>query len=200
MRLEFESRIDCTDDTWGVLAAVAVEPTAMRVTHLIVDPRHHEERLARLVPVELAEGESGLTLRATVDEVTRFPAAHDVGFMGLGDFADDPEWDVGVQTVLTLPVFNPPADLEPTAVDFAVAYDRIPRGEIELRHESSAWAADGLRVGHVDGMLLGEDRRITHLLLRHLRHEFVVPTAAVVRLETDSVTVALTREETWALG
>lgn len=199
MRLDLGSRVDCTDDTWGVLADVTVEPRRRRVTHVVVDP-DREELLARLVPVDLLERGSVLTLRATVDEVTRYPAAHDVGFLRLGDFADDPEWDVGVQEVLTMPVYDPPYDLEATPVDFAVAYDRVPRHEVELRRESPAWAADGERVGHVEGVLLADDHRITHVLLKHLRHAFAIPIDAVARIETDSVTLRPTRDEVGGAG
>lgn len=199
MRLDLGSRVDCTDVTWGVLADVVLEPEQRRVTHLVVDP-DREELLARLVPVELAEGCAPLTLCATADEVTRYPAAHDVGFMRLGDFADDSEWGVGIQEVLALPVYDPPCDLEATPLDFAVAYDRIPKHEVELRRDSPVWAADDERLGHVQGLLLADDRRITHLLLGHLRREFSVPIDAVARIETDSVTLEVTRDQIRTLG
>ena len=199
MRVDFGSRVDCTDATWGVLAAVVIDPVAKRLTHLVVDP-DREELLARLVPAELAEGGDVLALRATVDDVTRYPAAHDVGFMRLGDFADDPEWDVGVQEVLAIPVYDPPLDLEATPLDFAVAYDRIPKDEVELRRESSAWSVDERRVGHVTGLLLDDDRRVTNLLLKHLQREFGVPIDGVGRIETDSVALDLTLDEIRHLG
>jgi hypothetical protein len=74
MRLELGTPVRCTDDTFGELADVVIDPISKRLTHLVVRPRHQEGEAPRLVPVELAEGgeeESEISLRCTVDEVNR---------------------------------------------------------------------------------------------------------------------------------
>jgi hypothetical protein len=43
MRLELGSRVDCTDESFGTLADVVIDPTSRRVTHLVVE-RDHEDR------------------------------------------------------------------------------------------------------------------------------------------------------------
>ena len=56
MRLEFGTRVDCRDGTFGTLADVVIDPTTKRVTHLVVELTGENWR-ARLVPVELAEND-----------------------------------------------------------------------------------------------------------------------------------------------
>jgi hypothetical protein len=112
MRLELGSRVDCTDESFGKLADVVIDPTSRRVTHLVVE-RDHEPWLARLVPVELAEpgddASGGVGLRATVEEVRRLPEVHEVAYLRLDGFpVDDPDWDIGIEEVL--PLVRPGAD------------------------------------------------------------------------------------------
>jgi hypothetical protein len=145
MRLELESRVDCTDESFGKLVDVVIDPTSRRVTHLVVE-RDRDPWLARLVPVELAEAgddASGtVALRATVEEVRRLPRVREVAYLRLDGFpVDDPDWDVGIEEVLALPYY-PSYDLEPAPVDYAARYDRIPKGEVEIRRASAVDSAD----------------------------------------------------------
>ena len=205
MRLELGSRVDCTDESFGKLADVVIDPTSRRVTHLVVE-RDHEPWLARLAPVELTEagGDAGgaLALRATVEEVLRLPPVHKVAYLRLDGFpVDDPDWDIGIEEVLALPC--PSYDLEPAPVDFAARYDRIPKGEVEIRRASAVESADGHHLGQVDGFLVDDRQLITHVVLEQghpwERHEVVIPIGAVARVETDAVTLSLTKDEVGAL-
>lgn len=205
MRLELGSRVDCADGTYGELGDVVVDPLTRRVTHLVVEPRH-EPSLARVVPVELAQPGSdasgGVALRLTREEMRRLPPAHEVAYLRLGEFpVDDPDWDVSVHQVLALPYY--PYDLEATPLDFAVAYDRIPKGEVEIRRASAVASADGHHLGHVDGFVVDRDDRITHLVLErgHLlgRREVTIPIGAVAAVETDAVVLSLTKDDVGAL-
>ena len=74
MRLELGTPVRCSDDTFGELADVVIDPINKRLTHLVVQPSRQEGQAARLVPVELAEGseeESEISLDCTVEEVNR---------------------------------------------------------------------------------------------------------------------------------
>ena len=81
---------------------------------------------------------------------------------------------------------------------FGMTYDRIPKGEIEIRRNSSVSSQDGHDLGPVDGFMVADDGQITHLVLRrgHLwgEREITVPIAAVARVRTDAVTLALTKD------
>jgi PRC-barrel domain len=77
------------------------------------------------------------------------------------------------------------------------------KGEVELRRASEVTSADDHRLGHVDGFLVDAEDQITHLVLGrgHLggRRDVTIPIDAVTHVETDSVTVRLTKEEVGAL-
>jgi hypothetical protein len=206
MRLELESRVDCTDEPFGKLVDVVIDPTSRRVTHLVVEPGR-DPWLARLVPVELAEGnadaDGAVALRATAEEVRRLPPVHEISYLRLDGFpVDDPDWDVGIKEVLAFPYYSA-YDLEPEPDDYAVTYDRIPKHEVEIRRASDVDSADGHRLGHVDGFLVDGEGLITHLVLEQghpwERREVAIPIGAVARVETDAVTLSLRKDEVAAL-
>ena len=206
MRLEIGGRIDCSDGTFGELADVVIDPTTKRVTHLVVKAQG-EPWVERLVPVEMADPGDGVrqtvTLRATAEEVRRLPPVQEVAYLQLGDFPlDDPDWDVGIQEVYALPYY-PAYDLEPEPLDFSVMYDRIPKGGVEIRRASDVYSAEGHHLGHVDGLLVDRDEHITHLVLErgHLwgRREITIPIGAVAKVETDDVTLSLTKDQVRSL-
>jgi hypothetical protein len=204
MRLELGSRVDCTDESFGKLVDVVIDPTSRRVTHLVVE-RDRDPWLARLVPVELAEpgDEATVAVRATVEEVLGLPPVHEVAYLRLDGFpVDDPDWDVGIEEVLALPLY-PTYSLDPAPVDYAARYDRVPKGEVEVRRASAVESADGHQLGDVDGFLVDDDQLITHVVLEQghpwERREVVIPIGAVARVETDEVTLSLTKDEVGAL-
>lgn len=206
MQLELGTRIYCKDESVGELADVVIDPTARRVTHLVVEP-DREHWLARLVPIGLAEprndSSQAITLRSTVEELRRLPPVHRIAYLELDGFpVADGDWDVGTRDVLALPYY-PAYDLEPTPLDVAVTYDRIPKGEVEIRRASAVQSADGLQIGHVDGFIVDRHEQITHLVLErgHLwgRREITIPVAAFAGVETDAVVLSLTKDEVGAL-
>jgi len=203
MRLELSSPVDCADGRYGRLVNVVIDPTSKRVTHLVVEPE--QELPARLVPVELAEGSDrgAVVVRATTEEMRRLQPVRNVGYLRLGGFpVDDPDWDVGIEEVFALPYYAA-YDLEPQPLDFAVAYDRVPKGEVEIRRSSEVMSADGHHVGHVDGLVVDAGDQITHVVLERNhpleRRETTIPIGAVARVETDTVTLTLTQEDVRAL-
>jgi uncharacterized protein YrrD len=207
MRLELGEPVRCTDDAIGKLADVVIDPAGRRVTHLVVQPRHGYG-LARLVPVKLVKGgDREISLGCTVEEMCRLPTTQQFAYLQAGDApADDPDWDVGIEDVLPEPHYETTGFGEyPAAYDpnVEVTYDRVPKGEVEVRRSSAVTSADGHAVGDVHGFVLDDEERITHLLLvrGHLwrRREVTIPIAAVSKLETDSVTVSLTRDQVKAL-
>lgn len=210
MRLELGTPVRCSDDVYGDLADVVIDPTSKRLTHLVVEPRHQEEATAKLVPVELAEAgeddQEAIVLRCTVEEMNKLEPVHEFAYLRLGEFpVDDPVWDVGVQNVLAMPYYEyaglgPYPGADPNV---GVAYDRVPKGEIEIRRASSVVSADNHDLGQVDGFLIDESDHITHFVLErgHLwgRREVTIPVSAVKTVETDAVTLSLTKDEVGAL-
>jgi sporulation protein YlmC with PRC-barrel domain len=209
VRLELGSPVNCTDGPFGQLADIVVDPTKRTVTHLVVEP-HGDHGQARLVPIDLASVPEAqppaVTLSCSVEEAGRLELVQEYAYLRIGEVPDkDPKWDVGVESVLAHPYYGGggigydtgPADYDPHV---SVTYDRIPKGEVELRRASEVTSADGHRLGRVDGFLVADDDdAITHFVLErgHLwgRREVTIPINAVAHVHTDAVTLTLTKDE-----
>ena len=79
-----------------------------------------------------------------------------------------------------------------------VNYDRIPKNEVEIRRSSAVFSTDGHHLGHVEGFLVGSGETADIVLERgHLwaRREVVIPAAAVERVQNDSITLKLTKQQ-----
>ena len=129
------------------------------------------------------------------------PPVEEFTYLRLGEVTtNDPNWDVGISDVLAQPYYDSTglAGSIDAAGDLGVVYDRIPKGEVELRRSSRVQAANGDYLGDVDGFLVDEDH-ITHFVLErgHLwgRREVTVPIGAVESVESDIVTLKLTKDE-----
>jgi uncharacterized protein YrrD len=204
MRLDLGCPVRCSDGEFGELADVVVDPTTRRVTHLVVAP-HHRHDLARLVPIERArsgdEPDGVITLDGTVAEANALEPVQNVAYLSLGQFTvEDPDWDVGVEEPLALPYYEgiegPVLEPDPNVL---VAYDRVPKGEVEIRRSSPVTSKDDHHLGHVDGFVVEGAEHISHLVLErgHLwgRREVLIPIGAVDRVENDAVMLRLTKDE-----
>jgi sporulation protein YlmC with PRC-barrel domain len=208
MRLQLGIPGRCTDGPYGELCDVVVDPARRRITHVVVEPHHHHA-LARLVPVELADvdlsdeatSRPALSLRCTIEELHRLAPVQESAYVGLSELPPgDPQSNVGAQDVLTLPDdgYSEPA-MDPDWDDphVSITYDSVPRGEIELRRKSVVTSADGHRLGHVAAVVVDIDHQVRELVLERgllwARRELTIPIGAVARMETDSVTLKLTK-------
>jgi sporulation protein YlmC with PRC-barrel domain len=208
MRLELGTPVHCTDEQLGALADVVIDPVSKRLTHLVVSI-HGRPGPARLVPMDMVstDPEERLCVGCTVGEAARLEAVQDFAYLRMGDFpVSDPKWDVGVENVLAMPYY-PMSDMTGNALAYddhvSVSFDRVPKGEVEIRRTSTVMGSDGKRIGHVEGFVLADDEHITHILVehRHLlrRRRTMIPIGAVEKVETDSVTVRLTSADVTSL-
>ena len=202
MRLELGNKVSCTDAEFGELADVIVDPISRRITHLVVAP-HGDREGARLVGIERARpAEEGLVLDHSIAEVEALESLRESAYVRARDHVvADPDWDVGAEDVLALPLFQE-MDGMGTVVDpdphVMVRYDRIPKNEVEIRRSSAVWSSDGEHLGHVDGFLINDDRAFDIVLERgHLwgRREVVIPAAGVQQVGNDSITLSLTKQQ-----
>lgn len=205
MRLELGKQVRCADDAVRELADVVIDSTTSRVTHLVVQP-HEEADAARLVPVQLVDGAKGdgeLALRCTAEKLEALDSVHEFAFMPPGSAPkEDPEWEVGVEDVYLTPNYAPSTFGEYSGdLDSAVgvSYDRIPKGEIELRRASAVYSVDGHHLGRVVGVDVDADDRLTSVLLERghfwWRRELKVPLSSVAKLENDAVKLGLSKRE-----
>jgi sporulation protein YlmC with PRC-barrel domain len=202
VRLVLGGVVRCTDLVFGELADIVVDPVSRRVTHLVVQPhRRHDQ--ARLVPVERASAEGDeLVLDCSVADVEALAPVHASAYVRVGQLpVADPDWEIGTTDVLALPVYRE-LDGMGTVVDpdphVVVNYDRIPKHEVEVRRSSAVVSSDGHHLGHVDGFLVGSGETAGIVLERgHLwgRREIVIPATVIARVETDQVTLSVTKDE-----
>ena len=174
------------------------------MTHLIVRPRR-PSGLTRLVAIDIVEPAENdeVVLRCTVEEARELDSAQDFAYVRWGDApAADPKWDVGVEQVFTTPYYGS-TELQgyvgPYDDRLGVSFDRVPKGEIEIRRASAVICSDGEPAGHVDGFVVDADEGITHLVLErgHLwtKRRVSIAIGTVTKVETDAVTVGLTASQ-----
>ena len=210
MRLDLGSPVRCSDAAFGRLADVVVDPTTRRVTHLVVET-HETYRRSRLVPVDLARpgGEAELQLTCSVGEAEELPLVDEVDYLRLGELpVDDPEWDVGISQMLALPYYQsvdlPGAGIPDYDRGVTVRYDRVPKGEVEIRRSSAVSSSDDHVLGRVDGFVVDDEQQISHIVLErgHLwgRREVAIPIGGVSRVENDAVALSLSKAEVEALA
>ena len=211
MRLDLGCPVRCSDDAFGELADVVIDPTTRCVTHLVVQPRRSSEP-ARLVPIDRARGghepDRTIVLDGTVAEIGQLERVREAAYLRLGEFpVEDPDWEVGIEEMFAQPYYQglDAVGVEPFAYDDHVMwqYHRIPKGDVEIRRASPVTSADKHHLGHVDGFMVDSQDRIGHLVLEHGhlwgKREVVIPIGAVARVETDAVVLTLSKDEVGAL-
>lgn len=178
-----------TDGERGTVCALVVDPATRTVTHLAVEPRHRHHQ-ARLVPTAIATAEPGGDVRLACDRD---------GFDRLDDLEQLDTIDVGPYEPYGLYgpyVYDGIGGITGGMHQLAVWTDRVPDGKAALRHDTPVHAGAGT-VGHVDGLLVGADGRITAILVAsaHLwsRRTIAVPVDAVTGLAAGGLTIA----DTW---
>ena len=178
------TRANCSDGPCGVLRRVIIDPDALTVTHLVIEPRHGTPT-GRLVPVNLVDAAAGeITLRCTIAAFDELEPADET------EAVDAP--GAGITDVAG----TPPVGI-PQPVQFIVE-DVIPKGETEVSPGDPVLALDG-EIGRVQGLLVDpDDQHVTHVLLRegHLwgRKEVAIPISAVTGVE-DGIQVNLTKKQ-----
>ena len=113
--------------------------------------------------------------------------------------------------MLALPYYDSTGMFETAVLEqnVGVAYNRVPKGEVELRRSSPVLGVDGRYVGRVGGLIVDEDEEISEYVRSleergeqgHLwtRREVTVPMSAVEDVQTDAVRISLSEGELAAL-
>ena len=147
-------------------------------------------------------------LDGSIEEISQLAEVRETAYLRLGEFpVEDPDWQVGVEEILAQPYYQSfdVAGGAPIAYDDHVtwSYDRIPKGEVEIRRASPVTSSDGHHLGHVEGFMVDSREHIGHLVLEHGhlwgKREVVIPIGAVARVETDAVVLTLSKDEVGAL-
>jgi sporulation protein YlmC with PRC-barrel domain len=208
LHLKLGTKVRSTDAVIGELADVVIDPIDRRVTHLVVQTNSDADDDVRLVPAELAADykRDGISLACSTKDLEQFDSVREFAYLPLGELPEaDPDWDVGVEDVFAMPTSGPDQFSDyvgELSSEVGMTYDRVPKGEVELRRSSAIESADGHTVGHIDGLIV-DDGEITSLTLErgHLwwRRDIAIPVGAVARVESDLVTLDLSRDEVSSL-
>jgi hypothetical protein len=203
MQLHLEGHVEMSDGARGTLADVVIDPAKKTVTHVVVragDP----DPTARLVPLGLvstdASGKS--ILGCTAAEFEQLEAIQGYAYLPVDERpAPDADWDVGVEDVVMMPSYQGAdlgvytAEIDPNV---GVTYDRVPKGEVEIRRSSAVESSDGHELGSVHAFVV-DGGAITEIVFEHghlWRHRTTtVPIGSVAALRTNAVGLALTKDE-----
>ncbi len=210
MRLDLGTPVSCSDSPLGELADIVIDPTTRQITHLVVEPKHGLY-MRRLVPIGLVRAGDGepLVLDCSIDDAAGLEHAEEMAYLRLGEFpVEDPRYDVTVSEMLALPYYQgidmPSAGLYGYEQGVEVRYERVPKGEVEVRRSSPVRSSDDHHLGHVEGLIVDDEQHITHFVLEHGhlwgKRDVTIPIGAVDRVEADAVVLALTKDEVGALG
>ena len=205
MELRLEEHVRTTDGMAGTLADVVIDPAKKAVTHVVVRAGEPDPA-ARLVPLQLVRGgnapDEPLSLGCTAEELGRMESVQGYAYLPVDERpAPDAQWDVGVEDVVMMPSYQGAdlgvytADIDPNV---GVTYDRVPKGEVEIRRSSVVVSPDGHELGTVHSVEV-DSGAIAHVAVErgHLWWKRVVPVpiASVTALETNAITLGLTRDE-----
>jgi hypothetical protein len=205
MQLRLDEHVQTSDGRPGTLADVVIDPTKKSVTHVVVRAGEPDPA-ARLVPLQLVTGGSApgeaLSLSCTADELGRLESVQGYAYLPVDERpAPDSQWDVGVEDVVMMPSYQGAdlgvytAEIDPNV---GVTYDRVPKGEVEIRRSSIVASSDEHEVGTVHALVV-DTGVITHVETErgHLWWKRVVsvPIESVAKLETNAITLGVTKSE-----
>jgi sporulation protein YlmC with PRC-barrel domain len=210
MRLQLGCRVRSSDGDVRELGDVVIDPEQRSVTHLVVQPAG-DPGLARLVPIDQARGgdaDGSIELDWSAEQVDKSKAVHTARYLRIGEQIEEgPEWGVGIEEITSMPYYGGfvPGGLNagagPTEFDSHVtaSYDRVPKGEVEIRHGSEVTSSKGEHVGHVNGFVTDDEHRITSFVLAHGhlwgKREILIPIASVARIENDELVLSVPKDE-----
>jgi sporulation protein YlmC with PRC-barrel domain len=211
MRLDLGSPVRCADGSAGELADIVIDPRTRQVTYLVVEP-HDRHDLARLVPADRAraapEQDGSIVLDCTVAEIGELEPLRRMAYLRVGEQPEeDPDSDVGIEDISVAPSYQSfgfdslGGGIEPIGYDphVALSYDRIPKGNVEVRRESAVTSSEGRHLGHVLGVVVDPQDQIAQLVLEHGhlwgKREIAIPLAAVARIQTDEVMLGLSSDQ-----
>ena len=206
------SEVSCSDGACGNVSRVIVDPVAVAITHLVVEPKHRHDT-GHLVPIDLvASVADEIQLRCTTAEFEALEDAEETHFL---PGADD-RWGYESGQMLSWPYYGLGAGIGGLGIaggmgvggglgmvgmgagPRAVTDDRVPAGDVEVRRADHVHATDGA-IGRVQGLVIDpRDHHVTHVLLDegHLwgKKRVAIPISAVTRIG-DQVRVSLTKDE-----
>ena len=179
-----------SDGVCGEVSRLVMDPVALTVTHLVIEPKHRRES-GRLVPVHLVDTTTGqIRLRCTTAEFDELDPAEEI------DQVEGLDYGGGYGQAEAVQGYGGMGGIGATGMGIGmgvghntpvVVQDVVPLGEVDVQRGESVHALDG-EIGKVKGFLVDpDDNRVTHVLLQegHLwgRKEVSIPISAVTGVD-----------------
>ena len=192
------SRVECTDGPVGYLSRVVLDPVALAITHIAVDPRSRRG-VGHIVPIDyVASAGETVKLTTTKAQFEQFERAEETDFVGRSG-----GWSgYSSEAVLSLPYYSRGADTlgGPRGVGPGLTKnDYVPLGDVQVKRGDQVYCTDG-PIGRVHGLVIDpSNRHVTEFLLErgHLwgHRTICIPIGAVDRVADDDVRLSLTKDQ-----
>jgi hypothetical protein len=180
----------CSDGLGGKVSRLVMDPVALTITHLVIEPKHRGEP-GRLVPVHLVDTTADhLRLRCSIAEFDKLELAEET------DLAEGLDYGGGYGQADAVQGYGGTGYMGGSGMGIGmglghstpvVVHDVVPLGETDVQRGESVHALDG-EIGKVQGFLVDPgDNHVTHVLLQegHLwgRKEVSIPISAVIGVD-----------------
>ena len=184
------AQASASDGVCGEVSRLIMDPVALTVTHLVIEPKHRREP-GRLVPVHLVDTTTGqIRLRCSIAEFDELDLAEET------DLAEGLDYGGGYGQAEAVQGYGGTGYMGGSGMGIGmglghstpvVVHDVVPLGEADVQHGESVHALDG-EIGKVQGFVVDpDDNHITHVLLQegHLwgRKEVSIPISAVIGVD-----------------
>jgi len=189
-----------TDGVCGEVRRVVVDPSARKVTHLMVEPKGRQG-LGRLVPLDLVDATAGeIRLRCTMAEFEKLGSGEETEFVpgslgynkgGPAQVVSDPDYPGSGGPVVdgnTVPGFS-----ETEIIDI------VPEDKVEMRRGDHVRATDG-DIGQIRAVRIDRDSYdVTSVLLEEGHHlwghkEVAIPIRAVASFD-DGIQLNINKQQ-----
>ncbi len=195
MKLRLGQAVAATDGHFGRLGDIVVDPQAAKVTHIVLEPEqaHHQDRL---VPIWLVSDRGGsLVVDLDTAHLRQLERVSVNDFLRPGETIElEDDWDIGIEEVVHIPYIAADQADSWSEDRIEVRYDRIPKGDCEIRRASKVTSSDGETVGHVEAFVADVDH-LTAIVVRSGRYGFrrnvLVPFASVANVRNDHVELGI---------
>jgi sporulation protein YlmC with PRC-barrel domain len=195
----------CSDGVCGEVSRTILDPVALTVTHLVIQPKHRGA-LGRLVPVALADATPGeVKLRCTLAEFERLDPAEETDIVEGAGYSGGYGSAASVQGYGNVGGMGVGGSVSGMGIGMGLGHrtplvvtHTVPLGEAEVSRHEHVHALDG-EIGQVEGFVVDPaDHRVTHVLLRegHMwgRKEVAIPISAVVTVD-EGIRLNITKEQ-----
>jgi sporulation protein YlmC with PRC-barrel domain len=197
MKLRLGQSVHSTDGLFGEVGDIVIDPHERTVTHLVIEP-HNQHQQSRLVPIWLVTVEDDIVhVSLSTAYIRQLQRVARSDFVGVGEKVTlGDEWDVGTEDVVAEPYWDAEKRLA-GLIDKdtkRVSYDRIPKGECEIRRKSEVTTSDFNVVGTVEGFLADEGNLIAVVVKSGIpgrRRNVVVPMSSVERVMNDEILLSI---------